>query len=298
MPLPHICVCICSFKRPHLLRRTLEALRGLETGGLFSYSLAVADNDRGESARETVEEFARTSGVETAYCVEPDQNISLARNRALAHARGEFIAWIDDDEFPDPSWLVTFYHALIRCGADGVLGPVKPVFETEPPAWIRRGRFFHKPRRTTGQRLKWTQTSTANVLIDRRILAGVETPFRRQFGSGCEDLDFFKRMTERGHAFMWCDEAIVSEIIPPARWTRRYLLRRALLRGRNGHSFAGFGSVAKSVVAVPLYAAMLPFLLLTGQHRFVRYLMKIGDHAGKLVGVLRLNLLGDKYLAG
>src|SRR5471032_2377376 len=161
----HICICVCSFKRPHLLKTTLENLRDLTTAGLFEYSIVVADNDRAESARATVAEFARTTALSVVYCVEPEQNISLARNKALAFARGDFIAWIDDDEFPQPDWLLSFFRALQKYPADGVLGPVKPVFENPPPGWITRGRFFDKPRRATGLKLRWDQTSTANVLV-------------------------------------------------------------------------------------------------------------------------------------
>ena len=294
----HICICICSYKRPHLLKCTLENLRKLETAGLFDYSIVVADNDREESAKATVAEFARTTSLAVVYCMEPEQNISLARNKALEFAQGDFIAWIDDDEYPAANWLLSFFETLQKYQADGVLGPVKPVFENPPPAWITRGRFFDKPRRVTGLKLRWHQTSTANVLVKRQILHGLAEPFRRQFGSGCEDLDFFKRMMEAGHAFVWCDEAIVSEIIPPARWKRRYLYRRAFLRGRNGKYFADLGSVLKSIIALPLYLLLLPFLLLAGQHLFVRYLMKIGDHAGNLAGIFGLKFGGDKYLAG
>ena len=294
----HICVCICSFKRPRLLAGTLEHLRGLATEGLFDYSIVVADNDRAESAKETVTEFARVSGIKTVYCVEPEQNISLARNRALQSAEGDFIAWIDDDEFPPKNWLLEFFKALQSSGADGVLGPVRPVFEQAPPAWIIRGKFFEKGRHESGEKLSWSQTSTANALVRREILTGLAEPFRRQFGSGCEDVDFFKRMTEAGRTFVWCREAEVSEVVPPTRWTRSYLFRRAWLRGQNNRHFADARSVLKSVIAVPLYVILLPFLLLGGQHLFVRFLMKIGDHAGKLAGVTGVKLMGDKYVAG
>jgi glycosyltransferase involved in cell wall biosynthesis len=276
----------------------LTHLRELRTEGRFTFSIVVADNDRLESARATVERFAREAAIEVVYCVEPEQNISLARNKGLQNARGDFVAWIDDDEFPPPDWLLNFFQAWETYRADGILGPVKPVFESPPPKWISRGRFFDKPRRATGLKLRWEQTSTANVLIRRNILEGIDQPFRREFGSGCEDLDFFKRMIEASRTFVWCDEALVREVVPPSRWKRRYLLRRALLRGRNGHSFADFTSIAKSVIALPLYLVMLPFLLLAGQHHFVRFLMKIGDHAGKLMGLLGLRILGEKYLAG
>ncbi|HTX22421.1 MAG TPA: glycosyltransferase family 2 protein [Candidatus Aquilonibacter sp.] len=294
----HISICICSFKRPHLLKCTLENLRELATEGLFSYSIVVADNDREESARATVGEFARTSLVEVVYCTETEQNISLARNKALEFAKGDLIAWIDDDEFPDQDWLLVFFKALQKFKTDGVLGPVKPIFESPPPSWIIKGRFFEKPRRRTGLRLHWHQTSTANALVHRRILDGVSEPFRREFGSGCEDIDFFKRMIQAGYTFVWCDEAIVSEIVPPTRWKQGYLFRRALLRGQNGCSFADFRSVLKSIIAVPLYLMLLPFLLVAGRHLFVRYVMKVLDHAGKILGVLGLRLMGSKYLAG
>ncbi len=298
MGVPHIAVCVCTFRRPPLLRRTLESLRGLHTHCAFTYSVVVADNDRAESARATVEEFARSAAIPVAYGVEPEQNISLARNRGLQMARGDYIAWIDDDEFAGADWLFSHLQALYRFGADGVLGPVQPVFETPPPAWILDGRFFVKPRRASGRVLQWQQTSTANVLIRREILANVAEPFRREFGSGCEDLDFFRRMIAAGHRFVWCDEAIVSEIVPPTRWSRRYLVRRALLRGRNGAGFANAFETVKSLAAVPLYLLLLPFLLLIGQHLVVKFMMKIGDHAGRLIGLLGLRVLGEKYLIG
>ena len=170
---------------------------------MFDYSIVVADNDRAESARATVAEFARTTTLGVVYCMEPEQNISLARNKALEFARGDYIAWIDDDEYPAADWLKFFFETLQQHSADGVLGPVKPVFESPPPAWITRGRFFEKPRRVTGLKLRWNQTSTANVLVRREILQGIAEPFRREFGSGCEDIDFFKRMIEAGRTFVW-----------------------------------------------------------------------------------------------
>jgi succinoglycan biosynthesis protein ExoM len=296
--MPHICICVCTFKRPQLLRGTLEKLRRLATEAFFDYSIVVADNDRAESARATVAEVSRNSKIEIVYCVEPEQNISLARNKALQFAKGDFVAWIDDDECPDKNWLLSLFKALQSSGADGVLGPVKPVFEQTPPAWIVKGRFFEKGRHADGDKLPWHLTSTANALVRRNILNGLVEPFRRQFGSGCEDVDFFKRQIERGRVFIWCTDAAVSEVIQPARWTQRYLFRRAWLRGQNNRHFANAHGIAKSLVAVPLYFILLPFLLVAGQHLFVKVLMKLGDHAGKLSGVAGLKLMGEKYVSG
>src|SRR5438309_11395304 len=93
---PHICVCICTFKRPHLLRRLLCELGGQETSGRFTYSVVVADNDYLQSARQVVEDLAATSSIPITYCVEPRRNIALTRNAAVEHANGDFVAFIDD----------------------------------------------------------------------------------------------------------------------------------------------------------------------------------------------------------
>ena len=55
--LPHICVCVCTYKRPLMLTRLLTELNRQETGGLFTYSIVVADNDEAKSAEPTVTEF-------------------------------------------------------------------------------------------------------------------------------------------------------------------------------------------------------------------------------------------------
>ena len=95
-----ISVCICTFKRPERLRRLLMELSRQETSPRFSYSIVVADNDREQSARDIVARFTSEASVATTYCVEDEQNVALARNKALEHARGDYVAFIDDDEFP------------------------------------------------------------------------------------------------------------------------------------------------------------------------------------------------------
>lgn len=292
-----VCVCICTFRRPELLRRALRELAKLDTCGRFTYSIVVVDNDSQQSAESVVAAFRATFAIATAYCVEPTQNIALARNKALEHARGDYVAFIDDDEFPGKDWLATLLSACDTFGADGVLGPVRPHFDHRPPRWLVRGRFCERPEHPTGLSLHWRQTRTGNVLLRREILAGITTPFRREFGNGGEDQDFFRRMIERGNRFIWCQEAVVHEVVPPARWTRTYLLKRALLRGQNERLFLRAPSVAKSLLAVCVYATILPFLIPLGHHRFMSYSIRLLDHAGKLLAAVGCRPLGDRYLA-
>jgi succinoglycan biosynthesis protein ExoM len=278
------------------LRKLLERLEDQRTDGLFTYSAVVADNDSGRSAEPVVAEFSTSPRIEVSYCVEPQQNIALARNRVLQHADGDHIAFIDDDEFPADDWLHNLFKVQTELGVDGVLGPVKPYFESEPPAWAKKGKFFERPTHATGFKMSWSEARTGNVLFSSSILEGVDGPFRSVFDTAGEDVDFFRRMMDKGCRFVWCDEAIVYELVAASRSTRMYLLRRALLRGSNfsKHPTHRIRNGVKSLIAVPCYALSLPFLALFGQHVFLQYLIKLLDHFSRLMAYLGFRLVTER----
>jgi glycosyltransferase involved in cell wall biosynthesis len=296
--MPHITVCICTYQRPGMLERLLREVSRQESRGAFSFSAVVADNDSEHSARRVVETLSRESALALTYVVEPERNIAVARNTALAHARGEFAVFIDDDEFPVAGWLLNLFRVCEEHAVAGVLGPVKAHFEQEPPQWLVKGGFYDRPTHPTGFLMPWQECRTGNVLFRRSILDAGEPPFRREFGTGGEDQDFFRRMMQKGHRFAWCDEAVAYEVIPPARWRRRFLLSRALLRGRNTFKHPGRRqrNLMKSVIAIPVYVLALPFLCLAGHHFFMKYLVKLTDHVGRLLALARLNPVRERRM--
>jgi succinoglycan biosynthesis protein ExoM len=294
----HITVCVCTYRRPVLLLRLLESLAHQQTSDLFTFSVVVADNDAAQSARAAVIEFAARASFSVVYCVEPQQNIALARNKAIKMADGEFIAFIDDDEFPAENWLALLWQACDKHHAAGVLGPVKPHFEEDPPTWIIKGGFCDRPEHPTGTILRWWQGRTGNLLFRREILQGIEQPFRPEFGIGGEDQDFYLRMMDRRCVFIWCNEAVAYEVVPPARWKRSYMLKRALLRGRNSlkHARGRWAMIGRSVVAVPFYLVSLPVMLLGGQHRFMKNSVRLCDHLGRILTLLGINPVHEREM--
>jgi glycosyltransferase involved in cell wall biosynthesis len=293
----HICVCICTCKRPRLLQRLLKDLGGQETGGLFTYSIVVADNDNLQSALPVVSDFAAVSDIPIRYCVEPQQNIALTRNKAIENAAGDFIAFIDDDEFPIARWLLTLFTACREYHVDGVLGPVKPFFDEEPPQWVVKGRFYERPTYPTGFVIDARKGRTGNVLLKQHLFASGEPPFRPEFLTG-EDQDFFRRMIQKGHVFIWCNEAVAYEVVPPVRWKRTFMLKRALLRGAISRIQPTFGAVAiaKSLIAAPLYALVLPLALVLGHARFMTCLVKLCDHTGRLLALVGITPIRVPYV--
>lgn len=294
---PHISVCICTYKRPALLKRLLEELGHQETDGFFTYSLVVAENGETQSAQTVVSEFAVKSDIPIIYCVEPRRNIALARNMALKSATGDFVAFIDDDEFPTKRWLVTLFKACQQYGGEGVLGPVEPYYDEKPPKWVAEGRFYQRRTYPTGHVISWKEGRTGNVLLKKAIFAEDKQPFRPEFRTG-EDQDFFRRMIAKGSKFVWCHEATAYEVVPPIRWSRTFMLRRALLRGSVATIHPTFGAreLAKSIIVVPAYTLALPFALALGHHRFMRLLVRLCDHLGKLLAVVGIRPIKQVYV--
>jgi len=276
------------------LRQLLEALAAQQSTGLFTFDIIVVDNDRSETARPVCEAFQAISRLPLEYDVEPIQNIALARNRAVGHATGDYVAFIDDDEIPDDTWLLRLFEACERFQSDGVLGPVRPFYEEEPPAWVLKGKFHERSEHPTGRELRWDQARTGNVLLRREVLGATQAPFDADFGMGGEDREFFKQAISRGCRFVWCAEAPVRELVPIARCRRSFMLKRALLRGTIPQH--GLADVLRSIVAVPLYTMFLPVAFVLGQHTFMTYLVKDCDHIGRLLALAGVRVIKEKYV--
>jgi glycosyltransferase involved in cell wall biosynthesis len=280
-----------------LLKRLLETLQEQETDGLFTFSIVVADNDSQRSAESLVSSFAANSQITVKYCMQPQQNISLTRNRALECANGDLIAFIDDDEFAMKRWLLTLFTVLKQYDVDGVLGPVKPYFDEKAPKWVIKGKFYDRPSYKTGFVIDWTKGRTGNVLLKRSIFTGLDQPFSPEFHRA-GDQDFFRRMIAKGYTFIWCDEAVAFEVVPPSRWTRAFMLKRAFLRGTIGmqHPTTRVRRIIKAVIAVPVYLVALPFSIVLGQHTFMSLLIKTCNHLATLMTFVGIKPVRNQLL--
>jgi hypothetical protein len=96
--------------------------------------------------------------------------------------------------------------------------------------------------------------------------------------------------------FLWCNEGFVYETVPPDRWARGYMLKRAMLRGRNVLKVPGgkLKLLVISIVALPIYLVILLFTLLLGQHVFMKYCIRFCDHLGRVLTPLGLNPVKER----
>ncbi len=229
-PAPSVVLAVVTYRRPDDLAATLPLLVGqLRVAGPDSEVLVV-DNDPGGSAQEVLERSA-LAGVR--YVLEPRPGIAAARNRALAEAGAhDVLVFIDDDERPQEGWLRNLLEVHRSTGCDGVVGPVVSSFGAEPDPWIAAGGFFTRRRLPTGTSVQVAATN--NLLLDLHRWRGTGIDFDERFGlSGGSDTLFTRRLTASGARLLWCDEAVVTDVVPPERATRDWVLRRRLRIGNS-----------------------------------------------------------------
>jgi len=232
--MPEVVIAIPTFRRPQGLEKLLRALEKLETGAMVS--VVVGDNDANKH-----EGFDVCERVKTGYrwpleaIIVSQRGIAQNRNalveRALQNTRAEFIAMVDDDEWPVAHWLDHLLAVQRQTNADAVAGAVLREFETRPGRLAIHCDGISEARGKTG--VAHEIDSTANVLI-RRSCFDSDSRFDPEFAlTGGEDRDFFTRLALEGKRFAWSDEAVVYAYVPTSRSSLAWSLKRAYRAGNS-----------------------------------------------------------------
>src|SRR5476651_1917815 len=168
-----ISVCIATYRRPDRLSNLLTDLARQQE---LPEEVVVVDNDARGSARDVVQRHqAAGTPFRIVYDIQPERSIALTRNRTVALAQGDWLAFVDDDECAPESWLRQLLEAATLYQADAILGPVVPRVPADAPAWIRRGRFYDFARMASGNEVPLNRMRFGNVLLRA-------TPVREQPG--------------------------------------------------------------------------------------------------------------------
>ena len=222
-----VVIAIPTFKRPKSLARLLDAIARQKTDA--DISVLVADNDA-----QTHQGFDLCARRATAYrwplkgVIESERGIAQVRNRLVAEALqsgADFIAMIDDDEWPDENWITELLRAQRAFDADAVQGSVIFVAAGTSP--------IPDIRHVTGPIAM--PEGAGNLLLHRRALEAMPAPwFDPAFAlTGGEDFDFFMRLKQAGFRFAWSDEARAFGDVPAIRNELGWMLRRAYSNGNS-----------------------------------------------------------------
>jgi O-antigen biosynthesis protein len=111
---PFISVVICSYNGSRTIRQSLEALRKLEYP---KFEIIVVDDGSKDATASIASEF------DVRLIRQANAGLSAARNLGWRTAKGEIIAYLDDDASPDPHWLLYLASAFMASDDAGVGGP-------------------------------------------------------------------------------------------------------------------------------------------------------------------------------
>ncbi|MCV2370155.1 glycosyltransferase family 2 protein [Roseateles oligotrophus] len=313
-----ISICICTYRRKDGLARALESLRGLRMPANTAVEVVVVDNDAEASAQALVLALRAEFPLPLNYFCEPRSGVSHARNRCVVEAKGDWIAFIDDDEYAEPGWLCELCTlampdsnpgaspSAIATPIDGVFGPVLADFEATPPAWLLASGAHQRPRYPTGAVMSWGDCRSGNVIFRRRLFIAQHGFDARFAATGGEDVDFFWRCRKAGANLIWCDSAIVHESVPAQRLTRAWLLRRAFaggrtfarLRGLHRGAWSYAPDAAWGLANVLVYTPLALWGRLVGLPRRFAYERKVAGGLGMLLALGLLRTGGEYGTVG
>ncbi|MEW6157932.1 MAG: glycosyltransferase [Verrucomicrobiota bacterium] len=111
---PSISVIVCTYNGARTLRECLEALQNLDYP---DYEVIVVNDGSTDATSEIAAEF------EVRLVDTPNRGLSAARNTGLQAGKGEIVAYIDDDAYPDPHWLKYLATTFERSRHVAVGGP-------------------------------------------------------------------------------------------------------------------------------------------------------------------------------
>ena len=115
-----VVIAIPTYKRPKSLARLLDAIARLDEG--VQISVLVADNDvRDHQGFDLCGRLAPSYRWPLHAVSEEQRGIAQVRNRLVAEALksdAQFLAMIDDDEWPEPGWIREFLKAQRNTGAE------------------------------------------------------------------------------------------------------------------------------------------------------------------------------------
>jgi glucosyl-dolichyl phosphate glucuronosyltransferase len=233
---PTVSVVICAYteERWERLVDAVESARRQSAPPLEI--IVVADHNRALLARIR-------SALEDVVAVESSgtRGLSGARNSGVAAARGDIVAFLDDDAVADPEWLASLLAGYADTRVAGVGGAVEPRWLDGRPGgfpaefdWVVGCSYRGLPEATAPVR----NLIGANMSIRRDVVlraGGFRTSLGRvgRLPAGCEETELCIRVQQRMHGrlFIYEPRARVRHAVPAERATWRYFGSRCVAEG-------------------------------------------------------------------
>jgi len=227
-----------------------------------SWEILVVDNNSKDETAKVVEGFELRYPAVVRYLFEPQQGISNARNAGIRAARGKILAFIDDDETADTTWLENLTANLRSEQWAGTGGRVVPRWSSPPPRWwSSKSSFLMGPlaafEADASQEELADPPFGANMAFQRQVFEKYGG-FRPDLGRsgknllGNEDTEFGRRLMAAGERLRYEPAAVTYHPVEPFRIRRGYFLQWWFNKGRSDVIESGIQPGGKFILGFPL----------------------------------------------
>jgi O-antigen biosynthesis protein len=218
-PWPRISVVVCSYNGARTIGECMEGLLRLEYPDYEV--IVVSDGSRDHTAAIAEKYGFRVIKTE-------NRGLSSARNTGWKAAKGEIVAYIDDDAYPDPNWLTYVAHTFRSNGHAGVGGPNLPPPGDGPLAECVANAPGGPVQVLLSDR-EAEHIPGCNMAFRKAVLAEIGG-FDPRFRAAGDDVDICWRILERGWTIGFNPGAVV--------WHHRRDSVRAYLKQQSGYGRA------------------------------------------------------------
>ena len=223
---PLVSIVLCTYNRLDQLRGAVNACLAQQAG--VAHELIVVDNNSNDGTREWVSRRIAAGEPRLRYVFEPRQGLPHARNAGIANARGEIIAFTDDDVIVASDWVESIRRTFDSHPAiDMTGGKVIPRWPAVVPAWFSRLQWAPLALQDKGD---------APVVVDAAnaapCLIGASMAFRRNVFDriGGFDVTFTRSQDREIQLRLWrgggrglYEPSIVAWVdVPPDRLTKQH----------------------------------------------------------------------------
>jgi glycosyltransferase involved in cell wall biosynthesis len=239
-----ISVILCTYNRCQGLANTLETIAASHLPDCATWEVIVVDNNSRDQTREVVRDFCRRYPERFRYLFEPNQGLSHARNAGIKEARGDIIAFTDDDVTVDPTWLQNLTAPLQDSQWAGAGGRIRPGHDFLPPHWMAINGPFSLAASLVqfdlGDReCELSEAPFGANMSFRKIMFEKYGVFRTDLGRcgknliGNEDTEFGERLKAGGERLCYVPSAIVNHPVQKERLTKKYFRSYWFAHGRS-----------------------------------------------------------------
>ena len=299
-----ITVILCSYNRCESLAGALNSAAALELPAGVEWEVLVVDNNSSDQTREVVEDFCGRYPGHFRYLFEPQQGLSHARNAGIREARGDIIAFMDDDVTVEPAWLQNLTAALHSGQWAGAGGRILPVWTCSPARWLPLGEPYGLAPLVLfdlgPESAQLSESPFGANMAFRKAMFEKYGVFRTDLGrSGGnmmsnEDTEFGGRLLAGGERLIYEPAAVVYHPVPENRMQKKYFLAWRFGKGRAGIRQYGARRNSKYYFwGIPLYlfrnlaVGMLRWMVAVDPRvRFSRKL-KVWGKAGEILECYR-----------